>query len=102
MKLLLVIAFAATTTACLTPAESANLNKAEQIVLHDLTNGVALAVIEDEIRVYVPQGQDVDVVINDIITYLHDDGQVPANVEPTALAVQGKLAMKLSLKAKEK
>jgi hypothetical protein len=89
----------AQTTGC-TPAESAAFVKAEQIVLADLTNNVALDVIEGAIAAYVPQGQDVDVVINDIITYLHDDGALPPNVLPVALAMQTKIAMKLSSKGK--
>ena len=85
--------------AACTPAEDATFKKVEDIVLADLTNGVALDVIESAIAAYVPQGQDVDVVINDIISFLHDDGVLPPNVLPVALAMQSKIATKLQLKA---
>jgi hypothetical protein len=83
-----------------TPAQAADFNKAAQIVLADLTNGVALNLIEDAIRQYVPHGGDVDAFIDAIIAYLHDDGELPPNVEPAALTMQGKIAMKLSMKGK--
>jgi hypothetical protein len=99
MKISLIAGgFAILLSAC-TPAEDATYKKIEDIVLADLTNGVALDVIEGAIAAYVPQGQDVDVVLNDIITYLHDDGVLPPKVLPVALAMQGKIAAKLQLKA---
>jgi len=98
MKISLIAGgFAILLSAC-TPAEDATYKKIEDIVLADLTNGVALDVIEGAIAAYVPQGQDVDVVLNDIISFLHDDGVLPPSVLPVALAMQSKIAAKLQLK----
>jgi hypothetical protein len=101
MKLVFASAIAIAISAC-TPAQDATFKKIEDIVLTDLENGVALAVIEAGIQQYVPAGQDVDVVINDVISFLHDVGAIPPTVLPAALDMQTKVAVKLSAKGSSK
>ena len=89
------------TNSC-TPAQQADITKVEQTILTDLENGTVLSDIEAAVRALVPQGADVDVIINDAITLMHDLGIIPANVLPVALDMQSKLAVKLQAKGTSK
>lgn len=79
-----------------TPAETATFTSVEQTVLTALENGTALALIETEVKSLVPAGADVDAIINEAITLLHDLGVLPPNVEPVASAVQTEAVAKVA------
>ena len=84
-----------TPIAC-TPAQEAVWAQVESTVLADLTSQQTLAFIEAAVAALVPDGTDVDLVITDAITFLHDTGALPPNVFPTSyiLGLQTAIASK--------
>ena len=78
--------------ACAPPGSP--LSNVEQTILTDLKNGVALKMIEAAVATLIPGGADVDTVINDVITLLHDDGLLPPDILPKAQAIQSDILAK--------
>jgi hypothetical protein len=84
---------AAATSSC-TPAQEAEFAKVEQVILEQLAHGAALEVIEDAIRVLVPQGADLDTIINNAIAYLESIGALPDSSKAAATAVTMRIGAK--------
>ena len=87
MKKLIAALLVAVAIAC-TPAQDAVWAQVENVVLSDLISHQTLEFIEAAVAALVPDGTDVDLAITTAIDYLHSIGALPADVWPTALAVQ--------------
>lgn len=72
----------------------------EQTILADVENGSALAAIESAVVAIDPALAStvglVDTVIQDVITFLVDEGALPAAAKPHALELQTQIAMKVT------
>lgn len=89
------IAFGAAVTGC-TPAQQAEAQSLEQLVLHDIQLGKGEQAIEADIAAQLAgqPGVDVVIVLNDILQFLIDAGVVPADLVSNTLALKASVAPK--------
>ena len=87
------VAFGAAVTGC-TPAQQAEADTIEQLVLHDLAAGKSDPQIEADIASSLAGqvGTDAVVILNDVLTFLLDAKAIPADLMSAALAMKSNVA----------
>lgn len=84
-----------------TPAQSAEAVQVEQVILTDLETGKTIVQIElDVTNILVGAGiqktaDEIVVIVNDVLAYLLDMGQLPAMYVPQAESMHKQLTMKI-------
>ena len=89
------IAFGAAVTGC-TPAERAEAQTIEQLVLHDIQAGKGEQQIEADIAAQLAgqPGVDVVIILNDALAFLIDIGAIPSDLMGAALNMKASVAPK--------
>lgn len=89
------IAFGAAVTGC-TPAERAEAQTIEQLVLHDIQAGKGEQQIEADIAALLAgqPGVDVVIILNDALAFLIDIGAIPSDLMGAALNMKTSVAPK--------